>query len=430
MVCWLGSSAAGLGVALDNVRFVYSSTRGCSDEALQVLAALQGGQNPASPEADSSQLEAPATGSDVSRRVQPSTKSKRGATVSGKEPTTDGAAACVGVSEDTCQPERLRPLDATMCTSLSASTDSRSRLSCSSTRRSSTSMHSPSEMQHEGDTTCRNDVLLPSPKATSNGTACPPSAPSKSSPKKKKGKNRRKRSGWLLMYHSAASVAWRKLVWRECYVVASVSGVSIYKGKDDGVPLWVLPIPEIEGVGCMDRDVGGRDYCFALLTREARFCFQARCCGHRSEWLRFYEGLLNNPFVSALRRARGKSLITCLAPATHSRAEEPPQETAPAFNDLGVVSPDSVGDTASTSSHGTTSAATSRSVCSRAHSLKLGTLTIDRPRRSASSRTAPARKQPPCKGTPGNPLVPPSTKTKVDDGAGLAAFDAVFAAAN
>ena len=107
---------------------------------------------------------------------------------------------------------------------------------------------------------------------------------------KPSGGTKRKRSGNLIMNTWVHNLLWSKLVWQQRYVSVQGGKVTIYNNKTDDNTVLTIPVSELASVAKAVEGVGGRMYCFKLVTKcTGSYFFQARSNDHRDDWYRVFE---------------------------------------------------------------------------------------------------------------------------------------------
>ena len=74
------------------------------------------------------------------------------------------------------------------------------------------------------------------------------------------------------------------------------------------------------------KDVGGRDFCFAIMTPEQHYCFQARSDEHCGQWCLFFEKLLMFEKERHSKKDRQRTLVDCMRGGAGS-ADEADQDS-------------------------------------------------------------------------------------------------------
>eukprot|EP01062_Namystynia_karyoxenos_P011636 TRINITY_DN14182_c0_g1_i2.p1 TRINITY_DN14182_c0_g1~~TRINITY_DN14182_c0_g1_i2.p1 ORF type:complete len:476 (+),score=84.81 TRINITY_DN14182_c0_g1_i2:125-1429(+) len=137
-----------------------------------------------------------------------------------------------------------------------------------------------------------------------DAAAPPPSgeAPGSSALQRSEKGRRRKRTGRLMVCRTLFGMRLHNLIWKERFVAVGGGALTIHRREGDGKPQQTVPVSEIQCVGPTRKDVGGRDYCFAVVTRESIITFQARNTEHCQQWCDFFAHLLAHEAQCQKRR--------------------------------------------------------------------------------------------------------------------------------
>eukprot|EP00756_Hemistasia_phaeocysticola_P022801 Hpha_TRINITY_DN15857_c4_g1::TRINITY_DN15857_c4_g1_i1::g.190642::m.190642 len=151
-------------------------------------------------------------------------------------------------------------------------------------------------------------------EAPQDRRASPISQDEQNTPQAPQAPKRRRRTGNLQMCRSLFGMSLGSIVWKERHVSVQGGFISIFRKEGDARVRQKIPLAEVQAVGPTRKDVGGRQHCFAVVTREAIHNFQTRNGEHLRQWMEFFTHTLAFEARAHKKRGSDQEYIDSLNP--------------------------------------------------------------------------------------------------------------------